>query len=182
MDDALDDWFELALDLPPPQRADLLARLRADDPTMARRLEALLPGESSNADFNCRLATQTHERPPDHIEHITLAVDDVRRTATWYQDVLRCRVRHVGTDRAVLAFANVEVHLVDGSRRPQGLGVRCGDLSAFGSLGRSCVPGQTLHVVDPAGNALELQKHAPLPEHGAHDGRRDDSLQKRFHE
>lgn len=55
-DYSLDDYFELALDLPQPQRERLLEQLDAQDAQLAHTLRDLLDRFVRNPDFLCRRA------------------------------------------------------------------------------------------------------------------------------
>jgi catechol-2,3-dioxygenase len=162
--DSLDDYFEYALDLPEAQREQLLAGLRADEPELAARLATMLRELVTNPDFavhGSSLSTRAAE--PAAIEHVTLAVADVARAVEWYHAVFRCRVVARQHDRAVLAFANLAVHLVADGLEPPSLTVSTADVQNLGATERRPDGARALRLVDPWGNAIEVVESHPPP-------------------
>lgn len=162
--DSLDDWFEYALDISPAQREQLLAGLRADEPELAARLATMLQELVTNPDFSCHgTLLSTRAADPATIEHVTLAVADIARAVEWYRAVFRCRVDHQGPDRAVLAFANLAVHLVADALEPPSLTVASADVQNLGATERRADGTRSLRLVDPWGNAIEVVDRGSRP-------------------
>lgn len=153
----LDDYFEYALDQPEVQRAELLASLRHTDPAMATRLEAMLRELATNPDFACH-GSSLHATTagPASVRAVTLRVGDLSQAVAWYADVFRCRIVRQDAARAVVAFANLELHLVVGLLDPPGLCVHKTDVARLGATARRADGSRTMHLVDPWGNPFEV--------------------------
>ncbi len=155
--ESLDDYFEYAMDLPEAQRGKLLAQLRADDPALAARLEKALAEQVKNPDF----VAQTAPRPPrpgepDRLKHVTLQVDDTAKASRWYVEVFRCRLVRQDAERVVIAFGEVEVHLVQRDVAPPSLTLLRRDVASMGPSQRRADGVRGLHLVDPWGNVIEV--------------------------
>jgi len=104
----------------------------------------------SNPDFACRgssLAAQVAE--PATVVAVTLPVADVGEAVRWYQEVFRCRLLRQEPDRAVLAFANLDLHLVRGELSAPGLVLQQRDARRLGATARRADGTRSLHLVDP---------------------------------
>jgi predicted enzyme related to lactoylglutathione lyase len=155
--DGIDDYFEYALDLPPDQRQQLLAGLRSSDPAMAAQLTRLLDELVSNPDFACHgTSLAAAAAGPARVRHVTLRVGDLGAALRWYGSVFHCRVVQQQPDRAVIAFANLELQLVLGELEPPGLSVQAADVAALGATERLPDGGRVLRLVDPWGNPFEV--------------------------
>ncbi|MBL8729372.1 MAG: VOC family protein [Planctomycetes bacterium] len=155
----IDDLFEYALDLPEAQRQQLFARLRAEEPATAAKLQQLVEGLVTNPDFLCHTAAE--RRPaarPSEIRRVTLPVADVARAVQWYGDVFGCRVLRRDLERGVMAFGAIELHLVRDDLEPPSLTIVRDDLETMGAIGRRADGARTLRLVDPWGNAIEVQQ------------------------
>ena len=161
VDYSLDDYFELALDLPEAQRAEMIAQLRRDDPELATRLTALLAAEAGNPDFACHAAPLRQPPASDSVQSVVLHVGDVARAAVWYQEVFRCQLVRQEQGRAIVAFGNLQLHLVAPELQPPGITIQREDVAAFGRTSRSADGGRRLQMVDPWGNAIELIGREP---------------------
>ncbi|MBX3464898.1 MAG: hypothetical protein KF830_17150 [Planctomycetes bacterium] len=154
--DGIDDLFEYALDLPPAAREDLYARLAAEDPALAQRLRQLVAQQVQNPDFACHLPAAAAPAPGE-LRRVTLVVGDVAAAAAWYADVFGCPVRRQDARRAVLALGAVELHLVRDGLEPPSLTIGHRGLVAAGPT-RSRDDGMAVRrLVDPWGNALEVE-------------------------
>lgn len=153
---AMDDFdatFEYALDLPAADRERLLRELRASDPAMAERIVQALREQLQNPDFATHTAAEV---APAVLRAVTLPVADVARAVAWYADVFGCRVVRQDALRAVVAFANLELHLVVPSLSPPALTVFARHFAGNGNAERNVDGGRGLRVTDPWGNALEV--------------------------
>lgn len=160
MDD-IDDLFEYALDLPAAQRQALFARLRAEEPDTAARLQQLVDGLVSNPDFLCHTAAE--RRPaarPCEIRRVTLPVADVDRAVQWYGEVFGCRAVRRDAGRGVMAFGAIELHLVRDDLEPPSLTIGHADVQAIGAAARRADGASALRLVDPWGNAIEVEQHS----------------------
>lgn len=155
--DSLDDWFEYALDLPDTERRALLARLRTDDPELARRLEDALTQQVTNADFLCRASSTPATRPePARLVRVTLPVDDVAAAVRWYRDVFGCGVVREESLAAVVALGEVELQLVARGLEPSGLTIRRYRVTDLGPGELRPDGSRALRLVDPWGNPIEV--------------------------
>lgn len=152
----LDDWFEYALDLPAAPRAAALASLRAQDPQLADRLQAMLDGLVTNPDFAATSRPHANTAVPARILAVTLCVADMPTAVRWYEDVFHARCVQQDATSAVLAFANLELRLVVGDRTPPHVSVAHGDLRSLGQALTAVDGNATLHLVDPWGNAFAV--------------------------
>ena len=153
---AMDDFdatFEYALDLPAADRERLLQSLRASDPAMAEQLVQALREQLQNPDFATHTAAEV---APAVLRAVTLPVADVARAVAWYADVFGCRVIRQDALRAVVAFANLELHLVVPSLSPPALTVFAKHFAGNGTPVRNVDGARGLRVTDPWGNALEV--------------------------
>lgn len=153
---AMDDFdatFEYALDLPAADRERLLQSLRTSDPGLAERLVQALREQLQNPDFATHTAAEV---APAVLRAVTLPVADVARAVAWYADVFGCRVVRQDALRAVVAFANLELHLVVPSLSPPALTVFARHFAGNGTPVRNVDGGRGLRVTDPWGNALEV--------------------------
>lgn len=160
--DSLDDYFEYAMDLAEPQRAELIKRLQREDPTMAARLQQALGSMVTNPDFLCQ--TQPVPRPdnePDTVHHVTVAVGDLKRAIEWYRQTFRAKLVATSSERAVFAFGSIELHLVPAEHLPSGITIVRHDVAAMGPSERRQDGVRGLHLVDPWGNAIEVVDRAP---------------------
>lgn len=156
MDD-VDAWFEYALDVPEPQRQQALAELRQRDPALAERVQAMLRDLVTNPDFACQgssLAAQA--QGPARVLAVGLPVADLDAAVRWYQDVFRCQLVTRQPERAVLAFSNLELHLLLGETAAPGLLVQQQDVQRLGATARRADGSRSLHLVDPFGNPFEV--------------------------
>jgi len=155
--DSLDDWFEYALDLPPTERAQAIATLRAQDPAQAEHLEAMLAECVSNPDFACQAAAPARANEPPRLLGATLAVADVAAAARWYAELLRCPIAAQTADAATLRLPQFELRLVRGDVAPPALVVHHPDVLHLGAAARTTGTTRELAIVDPWGNALTLR-------------------------
>jgi hypothetical protein len=153
----IDDWFDYALDLPPEERAKALASLRAQEPAMADRLEAMLIDCVSNPDFACQTAASTRISEPPRLLAVTLAVDDVAAAARWYADLLCCSVLDQTAEVATLRLPHADLRLVASQHAPPGLVLHHPDVRQLGAATRVRGTTRELQIVDPWGNALTLR-------------------------
>lgn len=152
----LDDWFEYALDVPAASRAAAIASLRAQDPQLADRLQAMLDGLVTNPDFAATARPTANTTVPARILAVTLCVTDVPAAISWYEDVFHARCVQQDATSAVLAFANLELHLAIGDQTPPRVSVAHGDLRSLGQARTDADGKATLHLVDPWGNAFAV--------------------------
>lgn len=156
--DSIDDWFEYAVDLPETQRAALLARLRAEDPRTADRLERALRDQLANFDFATRAVPAA---VPDRLRAVTLPVDDVAEAVRWYGNVFQCRVVQQDKHRATLDFDGVLLQFVARHLEPPSVTIVRTDVRRMGAAERRPGGGHVLRLVDPFGNAIEAVDDAP---------------------
>ena len=155
--DSLDDWFEYAMDLNEDMRAQLLAKLAADDPALARRLREALAQQVRNPDFLCQTRPPAAEPDrPDRLHHVTLQVGDVDRAARWYVETFRCETVHRDARRVVVAFGDLQVHLVRADLEPPSLTLVRPDVAEMGPSTRRPDGVRMLRLVDPWGNVIEV--------------------------
>jgi predicted enzyme related to lactoylglutathione lyase len=159
--DSLDDYFEYALDLTEPDRQRLLSSLRASEPATAERLQAMLAEWLHNPDFACRgmpLAATPAE--PAAVLALMLPVADVAAAVRWYQDVFRVRLIRQDQNGAVVAFANLELHLqAAGSASiatASSITVAMADASRLGGSSRQPDGSRQLQLVDPFGHVFHV--------------------------
>jgi len=152
MDD-FDATFEYALDLPAADRERLLQSLRTSDPALAERLVQALREQLQNPDFAAHTAA---ELAPAVLRAVTLPVADVARAVAWYAEVFGCRVVQQEPLRAIVAFANLELHLVVPALSPPALTVFAKRFAGHRAGARQVDGSGGLRVTDPWGNALEV--------------------------
>lgn len=152
MDD-FDATFEYALDLPAADRERLLQSLRTSDPALAERLVQALREQLQNPDFAAHTAAEV---APAVLRAVTLPVADVARAVAWYADVFGCRVVHQEPLRAIVAFANLELHLVVPALAPPALTVFAPRFAGHRAGARKVDGAGGMRVTDPWGNALEV--------------------------
>jgi hypothetical protein len=163
----LDQYFELALDLPERQREQMLSRLATEEPALAERLRGLLASPRGSGDFACstgQCGQPAGERAVrDAIHHVALQVRDIGRAVDWYRSVLACELAHQDESWALLEFANLRVALVLPDEHPAHLAILRPDAARFGPLSEHRDGSRSAHIVDPWGNSIELLDPDSLP-------------------
>ena len=159
--DSLDDYFEYAMDLPEDQREQLLVGLRASEPGLAAQLEAMLRELVNNPDFACHGSSLVARgKQVATVRAVALPVADVARAVAWYTEVFGCRVVRQEPQRAVVAFANLELHLTAPQLDPPVLTLVAPDVPGLATASREANGARVLRMTDPWGNALEVRGEA----------------------
>lgn len=155
----VDQYFELALDLPERERERMLTRLADDEPAVAAEVRRLLANPTARRDFAC---SSTSMRKPDTVHHVAVQVDDVARAVQWYRSVLSCEVEYEDATWAMLEFGNVRLALVTPERHPPHLCVVRRDARKFGELTPHRDGTRSIYIVDPWGNSIEVMDEGSL--------------------
>ncbi|MFT7536642.1 MAG: catechol-2,3-dioxygenase [Hyphomicrobiaceae bacterium] len=159
--DSLDDYFEYAMDLAEPQRAELIKSLKKDQPDMAVRLAQALSSMVKNPDFLCQSQPASRAaNEPDVVHHVTVQVGDLERAIKWYGETFRAKLVRRSSDRAVFAFESLELHLAGPDTEPAGITIVRHDVAKMGPSKRRANGVRGLHLVDPWGNAIEVVDRA----------------------
>lgn len=160
-DAPIDQYFELALDLPEKMRRELLARLDREDPAMGRELRATLDRWLQNKDFACEVGQggqSNNTAPPslDVLHHVAVQVDDIEQAAKWYRDRFRCELEYLDATWAMLRFANMRIALVLPGQHPPHVAVALPDAAAFGEVREHRDGTRFVYTEDPWGNTVEV--------------------------
>lgn len=156
----LDQYFELALDLPERKRRKLLSQLEHEDPAMATKLRELLENPRANGDFACSSAVAP---TMDTLHHVAVQVADIPKAVDWYRTHFGCAVEHQDETWALLRFANVHLALVMPSQHPPHFAVTRSDAERFGPLNQHRDGTRSAYIVDPWQNSVEVLDRASLP-------------------
>lgn len=166
----LDQYFELALDLPEPKREQLLARLTAEEPELAAALRTLLANPRGRGEFACTTGRAGQHAPArlcrDTLHHVALQVRDIAAAVKWYREVLSCDVEYQDKSWAMLQFDNVRIALVVPEQHPPHVAVVRPDAARFGALTAHRDGTRSVYIVDPWGNSIEVLDQASLPDTG----------------
>ena len=90
------------------------------------------------------------------IDHVTLLVADVARTARWYQTSFQCELIEESPTRAVLKFENLKLVLALPSQQAQHIAFVRSDASTFGELAPTDDGRASTYLSDPSGNLVEI--------------------------
>ena len=147
----LNQYFELALDLPGSERARLLRRVDKMDPALGRELRQLLSDASKHQHFAASSTPATMPSLPtrdlDSITEVAVPTKDVRKAVAWYREHFECTVSELDDARAVLTFANIDLVL----QRTQPMALQIGRSAADDADGTS-----PANRRDPSGNRISL--------------------------
>lgn len=100
----------------------------------------------------------------DQLDHVAIAVSSVADAVLWYRERFRCEVAYEDATWALLRFANTQLALVVPGEHPPHLGFIRDDAEKYGDLRPHRDGTQSVYVLDPAGNAVEILK--PYPRSG----------------
>ena len=162
-DAELDQYFELALDLPEKQRAKLISKLEKEQPDLGRQLRAALRDNVTNRDF--ALKRGSAGRPKlDALHHVAVTVDNIADGARWYTRNFGCTVSYQDETWAMLRFGNLSVALVLPEQHPPHFCLVRPDPEAFGEVKAHRDGTRSSYVRDPWGNAVEILAEDSLPD------------------
>jgi catechol 2,3-dioxygenase-like lactoylglutathione lyase family enzyme len=94
----------------------------------------------------------------DRLDHVAIAVSSVADAVRWYRERFRCEVAYEDATWALLKFANTQLALVLPEQHPPHIGFVCSAAEKYGALTRHRDGTQSVYVLDPAGNAVEILK------------------------
>lgn len=157
----LDQYFELALDLPRKQRESLLARLDAEQPELGSRLREMLATGVTNPDFQCETGVGGASRVGtpralDHLDHVAVQVPDIAAAVAWYRERFACEVDYEDPTWALLRFANARLALVVPDQHPAHFAVCRDDITSFGEPVAHRDGTRSVYTRDPWGNSVEI--------------------------
>ncbi len=90
------------------------------------------------------------------VDHLTLLVADVVKTARWYQSSFHCELIEQTPTRAVIRFANLNLVLCLPSQQAQHLAFSRVDAATFGALSPADDGRLSTYLSDPSGNLVEI--------------------------
>jgi catechol 2,3-dioxygenase-like lactoylglutathione lyase family enzyme len=161
--DALDDYFDYAMDLDEAGRAKLLQRLRKDDAPLAARLEQALREMVKNPDFLCQRApAPAPEGAPCALHEVAVRVGDVDRAVAWYSEHFGCELVERRERSAVVALGAARLRLCGFDEAPPLLSIVAPNVAERGPSARRPDGVRALLLTDPWGNALEVVDRAGL--------------------
>jgi catechol 2,3-dioxygenase-like lactoylglutathione lyase family enzyme len=94
----------------------------------------------------------------DQLDHVAIATPSVADAVRWYRDHFRCEVAYEDSTWALLRFANTQLALVVPGQHPPHVGFVSDHAEKFGDLKQHRDGTQSVYVLDPAGNAVEILK------------------------
>jgi catechol 2,3-dioxygenase-like lactoylglutathione lyase family enzyme len=94
----------------------------------------------------------------DQLDHVAIAVSDVPDAVRWYRERFRCEIAYEDATWALLRFANTQLALVAGEQHPPHIGFVSDEAEKYGDLTPHRDGTQSVYVLDPAGNAVEILK------------------------
>lgn len=111
-------------------------------------------------------ATQVNDRKPidtkpneakpfDTVDHVALAVTDVKGTVDWYLKNFKCKVAYQDETWALLEFANIRVAFVLPQQHPPHFAL-LRDPALFGEPKTHRDGTRSVYITDPSGNAVEV--------------------------
>lgn len=102
----------------------------------------------------------------DRLDHVAVAVSSVADSVRWYREHFRCEVVYEDATWALLRFANTQLALVVPGQHPPHVGFVSNEAEKYGDLTPHRDGTQSVYVLDPAGNAVEILK--PYQQGGSH--------------
>ena len=91
----------------------------------------------------------------DTVDHIAVAVSDVKGTVEWYVKNFSCKVTYQDETWALLEFANIRVAFVLPNQHPPHFAL-LRDPSAFGEPKTHRDGSRSVYLNDPSGNSVEV--------------------------
>lgn len=97
----------------------------------------------------------------DQMDHVAIAVSSVADAVRWYRERFRCEVAYEDATWALLRFANTQLALVVPGQHPPHVGFVSDEAEKYGDLRPHRDGTQSVYILDPAGNAVEILKSYP---------------------
>lgn len=94
----------------------------------------------------------------DRLDHVAIAVGSVTDAVRWYREHFRCEVVYEDATWAFFRFANTQLALVVPEQHPAHVGFISDEAEKYGDLTPHRDGTQSVYVLDPAGNAVEIMK------------------------
>jgi len=92
----------------------------------------------------------------DPIDHIAIAVTDLKTTVNWYLQTFKCEVEYQDETWAFLRFGNIKLAFVLPAQHPPHLAFVSPRAEEFGQLKTHRDGTRSVYVDDPSGNKLEI--------------------------
>ena len=92
----------------------------------------------------------------DQLDHVAIAVSDVAVAVRWYRERFRCEAAYEDATWALLRFANTQLALVVPGQHPPHVGFVSDEAEKYSDLRPHRDGTQSVYVLDPAGNAVEI--------------------------
>ena len=103
------------------------------------------------------MASRT-ERLLDPIDHIALAVPNVKEAVDWYTANFQCSIEYQDATWAFLRFRNIKLALVVPNQHPPHICFVSNRAADFGKLKRHRDGTSSCYVKDAGGNAVEIME------------------------
>lgn len=93
----------------------------------------------------------------DEIDHVAVAVKNIRQAVDWYTSTFNCQVSYQDETWAFIEFANIKLALVVPSQHPPHIALLSSQAESFGRLKLHRDGTRSVYIADPSGNAVEIQ-------------------------
>ena len=95
---------------------------------------------------------------PDRLHHVAIQVEDIARSARWYQETFHVDVIYQDETWAMLRFKNIDLALVVPGEHPPHIAIESKQAECFGQLTLHRDGTQSVYTQDTEGNVLEVMK------------------------
>lgn len=97
-----------------------------------------------------------HDFSLDRLDHVAITVSNIADAVSWYRERFRCEVAYQDGTWALLRFANTRLALVIPEQHPPHIGFISEEAAEYGDLTTHRDGTQSVYVLDPAGNTVEI--------------------------
>ncbi len=101
------------------------------------------------------MSEQTEAKTLDTVDHIAVAVTDVKNTVEWYLKNFQCKTVYQDDSWALLEFANIRIAFVLPQQHPPHFAL-LRDPALFGEPKTHRDGTRSVYVSDPSGNSVEV--------------------------
>ena len=103
--------------------------------------------------MSLRLSNSIHQL--DHLHHVAIHVEDVKRAIEWYTKHFKCKISYQDHTWALLQFANTFLALVVPGEHPPHLAFAMSNAQQFGTLVTHRDGTRSVYIKDSESNVVE---------------------------